>query len=78
LLYLSHQFVFLHGSLGIGDLVNVAHDALFVNQKGATSTSDLSWLFGVASGVARLLPIVKGDVNDAAPFRQEGPRNAVY
>jgi len=37
LLHLSHQFLFLHGCLGIGDLVNVAHDALFVNQKGATA-----------------------------------------
>jgi len=33
LFHFSHQFRFVYGSLGIGDLMDVAHDALFVDQE---------------------------------------------
>jgi hypothetical protein len=36
-LHLSYQFIFCHGGLRIGDLVDVAYDALFIDQKGATA-----------------------------------------
>ncbi len=41
------------------------------------SASDTTWFSGGAGRIGNLLPIVKGDANGAAPFRQEGPRAAV-